>query len=109
MLRLFDDLKEMAEEYREKMLEAVAETDDELMEKYLGGEELTEAEIKAAIRKATIACKLCPVTCGTSYRNKGVQPMLDAVIDYMPAPTDSIWSTGMPAEAAVSVTQETIC
>ncbi|MBE6096104.1 MAG: elongation factor G [Schwartzia succinivorans] len=83
-----DDLKEMAEEYREKMLEAVAETDDELMEKYLGGEDLTEAEIKAAIRKATIACKLCPVTCGTSYRNKGVQPMLDAVIDYMPAPTD---------------------
>ena len=83
-----DDLKEMAEEYREKMLEAVAETDDALMEKYLGGEELTEAEIKAAIRKATIACKMCPVTCGTSYRNKGVQPMLDAVIDYMPAPTD---------------------
>ena len=83
-----DDLKEMAEEYREKMIEAVAETDDDLMEKYLGGEELTEAEIKAAIRKATIACKMCPVTCGTSYRNKGVQPMLDAVIDYMPAPTD---------------------
>ena len=83
-----DDLKEMAEEYREKMIEAVAETDDELMEKYIGGEELTEAEIKAAIRKATIACKMCPVTCGTSYRNKGVQPMLDAVIDYMPAPTD---------------------
>ena len=83
-----DDMVEMAEEYREKMLEAVAETDDDLMEKYLGGEELTEAEIKAAIRKATIACKLCPVTCGTSYRNKGVQPMLDAVIDYMPAPTD---------------------
>ena len=83
-----DDLKDMAEEYREKMIEAVAETDDELMEKYLGGEELTEAEIKAAIRKATIACKMCPVTCGTSYRNKGVQPMLDAVIDYMPAPTD---------------------
>ena len=78
----------MAEEYREKMIEAVAETDDDLMEKYLGGEELTEAEIKAAIRKATIACKMCPVTCGTSYRNKGVQPMLDAVIDYMPAPTD---------------------
>ncbi len=83
-----DELKDMAEEYREKMLEAVAETDDALMEKYLGGEELTEAEIKAAIRKATIACKMCPVTCGTSYRNKGVQPMLDAVIDYMPAPTD---------------------
>lgn len=83
-----EDLKETAEEWREKMLESVAECDDELMEKYLGGEEITEAEIKKAIRKATIACQMCPVTCGSSYRNKGVQPMLDAVIDYMPAPTD---------------------
>ncbi len=83
-----EDLKEIAEEWHEKMLEAVAESDDELMEKYLGGEEITEAEIKKAIRKATIACQMCPVTCGSSYRNKGVQPMLDAVIDYMPAPTD---------------------
>ena len=83
-----EDLKESAEEWREKMLESVAECDDELMEKYLGGEEITEAEIKKAIRKATIACQMCPVTCGSSYRNKGVQPMLDAVIDYMPAPTD---------------------
>ena len=83
-----DDMKDVADEYREKLLEAVAEFDDDLMEKYLGGEEVSEEEIKAAIRKATIACKMCPVTCGTSYRNKGVQPMLDAVVDYMPAPTD---------------------
>ena len=58
------------------------------LEKYLGGEEITEDEIKAVIRKGTVACKLCPVTCGTSYRNKGVQPLLDAIVDYMPAPTD---------------------
>ncbi|MGM9540396.1 elongation factor G [Anaerovibrio sp.] len=83
-----DDMQEIAEEYREKLLEAVAEVDDSLMEKYLGGEEITEAEIKAAIRKATIACTMTPVTCGTSYRNKGVQPMLDAIVDFMPAPTD---------------------
>ena len=82
------DLKDQADEYREKLLEAVAEVDDSLMEKYLGGEEISEDEIKSAIRKATIACKMCPVTCGTSYRNKGVQPMLDAIVDFMPAPTD---------------------
>ena len=83
-----EELQGLAEEWHEKMLESVAEFDDALMEKYLGGEEITEAEIKKAIRKATIACQMCPVTCGSSYRNKGVQPMLDAVIDYMPAPTD---------------------
>ena len=83
-----EDMQELAEEYREKLLEAVAEVDDSLMEKYLGGEEITEAEIKTAIRKATIACTMTPVTCGTSYRNKGVQPMLDAIVDFMPAPTD---------------------
>ena len=83
-----EDLKEQAEEYRDKLLEALAETDDGLMEKYLGGEELTEDEIRAALRKATIACQICPVTCGSSFKNKGVQPMLDAVVAYMPAPTD---------------------
>jgi hypothetical protein len=83
-----DDLKEQAEEYHDKLLEALAETDDGLMEKYLGGEELTEDEIRAALRKATIACQICPVTCGSSFKNKGVQPMLDAVVAYMPAPTD---------------------
>jgi len=83
-----EDMQDLAEEYREKLLEAVAEVDDSLMEKYLGGEEISEEEIKTAIRKATIACTMCPVTCGTSYRNKGVQPMLDAIVDFMPAPTD---------------------
>lgn len=83
-----EDLKEMAAEYHEKMIEAVAEIDDTLMEKYLGGEELTEEEIRKALRKGTIECKICPVTCGSSYKNKGVQPMLDAVVAYMPAPTD---------------------
>ena len=83
-----DDMKDQAEEYREILLEALSEFDDDFMEKYLGGEEITEDEIKAVIRKGTVSCKLCPVTCGTSYRNKGVQPLLDAIVDYMPAPTD---------------------
>ena len=82
------EYKEKAEEYRQKMLDSVAETDDELMMKYLEGEELTEEEIKAAIRKATIACEITPVVCGSSYKDKGIQPMLDAVVDYMPAPVD---------------------
>ncbi|QNH55281.1 elongation factor G [Selenomonas timonae] len=83
-----EEYKAQAEEYHEKLVEACAEADDELMEKYLGGEDVTEAEIRRAIRKATIACQMTPVTCGTSYRNKGVQPLLDAIVDYMPAPTD---------------------
>lgn len=83
-----EDMKEIAAKYRQILLDAVAECDDELMMKYLEGEELTEAEIKGAIRKATIACTMTPVVCGSSYKNKGVQPMLDAVVDYMPAPTD---------------------
>ena len=82
------DMKEKADEYRAALVEAVAESDDELMMKYLEGEELTEEEIIAGIRKATIACKMTPVCCGSSYKNKGVQPMLDAVIQFMPAPTD---------------------
>lgn len=82
------EYKEKAEEYRQKMLDAIAETDDELMMKYLEGEELTTEEIKAAIRKATIACEIFPIICGSSYKNKGIQPMLDAVVDYMPAPVD---------------------
>ena len=81
-------MKEKAEEYRQILLDAVAESDDELMMKYIEGEELTTEEIKAAIRKATIDCKMTPVLCGSSYKNKGVQPMLDAVIEYMPSPLD---------------------
>ncbi len=83
-----DDMKELAEKYREQLLEAVAEQDDELMEKYFGGEEITVDEIKAVIRKATIANTMVPVCCGTSYRNKGVQKLLDAIVDFMPSPLD---------------------
>ena len=83
-----DDMKDIAEEYREKLLEACSEQDDDFMEKYLGGEDITEEEIKRVIRKATVSCDMVPVTCGTSYRNKGVQPLLDAIVDFMPAPTD---------------------
>ncbi|MBO4779161.1 MAG: elongation factor G, partial [Selenomonadaceae bacterium] len=82
------DMLDMAEDYRDKLLEACAELDDDFMEKYLGGEEITVDEVKAIIRKATIDCKITPVTCGTSYKNRGVQPLLDAIVDYMPAPTD---------------------
>jgi elongation factor G len=83
-----EDLQEQAELYHQNLLDAVAESDDDLMMKYLEGEELTVEEIKQAIRRATIACKMTPVLCGSSYKNKGVQPLLDAVVEYMPAPTD---------------------
>ncbi|HBS08260.1 MAG TPA: elongation factor G, partial [Microbacterium sp.] len=82
------DLVEKAEEYRAKLLEAVAETDDELLEKYFGGEELTPEEIKGAVRKLTIAGEAYPVLCGSAFKNRGVQPMLDAVVDYLPSPLD---------------------
>ncbi len=83
-----DDMKEQAQEYHDKLIEAVAETDEELMMKYLEGEELTKEEIKAALRKATISNEIVPVVCGSSYKNRGVQKLLDAIVDYMPAPTD---------------------
>ena len=83
-----EDMKDIAEEYRNALIEHVAEQDDALLEKFFEGEELTVEEIKGCIRKATIANTMVPVVCGTSYRNKGVQLLLDAVIDYMPAPTD---------------------
>ena len=83
-----EDMMDIAEDYRDKLLEACAEQDDDFMEKYLGGDSVTEDEIKAVIRKATLDCKMTPVTCGTSYKNRGVQPLLDAIVDYMPAPTD---------------------
>ncbi|MDM7854340.1 elongation factor G [Cellulomonas alba] len=82
------DLVEKAEQYRAELLEAVAETDDALLEKFLGGEELTVEEIKGGIRKLTIASEAYPVLCGSAFKNKGVQPMLDAVIDYLPSPVD---------------------
>ena len=83
-----DDMKEQAQEYHDKLWEAAAELDEDLMMKYLEGEEISQAEVKAAIRKGTIANEVIPVLCGTAYRNKGVQMLLDAIIDYMPAPTD---------------------
>lgn len=83
-----EDMKDEVEDLREKICEAAAEASDELMEKYLGGEELTIEEIKAAIRKQTIDCKLFPVFCGSAYKNKGIQMLLDAVIDYLPSPLD---------------------
>jgi elongation factor G len=82
------DLKEKADEYRHALLETVAESDDALLEKYFGGEELTVAEIKGAIRKMTVASQLYPVLCGSAFKNRGVQPMLDAVVDYLPTPLD---------------------
>ena len=83
-----EDMKEQAQEYRDKLIEAVAETDEDLMMKYLEGEELSKDEIKAALRKATISNEIVPVVCGSSYKNRGVQKLLDAIVDYMPAPTD---------------------
>ena len=83
-----EDMKELAQKYHDELIEHVAEMNDELMEKFFGGEELTVDEIKDQIRKSTIENKMVPVTCGTSYRNKGVQMLLDAIVDYMPAPTD---------------------
>ena len=83
-----EDMKEMAQEYREKMIESVAEQDEELMMKYLEGEELTEDEIKSGLRKGTLANKIVTVCCGSSYKNKGVQELLNAIVDYMPSPLD---------------------
>ena len=89
------ELQEKAEEYREKLIEAIAETDEELMEKYFAGEELTEEEIKKGIKKATLNLEIVPMLCGTAFKNKGVQPLLDAVIDYLPAPTEVTWIKGI--------------
>ena len=83
-----EDLQDLAEEWREKLVEAVAETDEELMERYLEGDEISEEELKAAIRKATCAAEFYPVLCGSAFKNKGVQLMLDAVVDYLPSPLD---------------------
>ena len=98
-----DDMKELAEKYRAELIEHVAEQDDELLEKYLGGEELTVDEIKRTIRKSCIANTMVPVTCGTSYRNKGVQKLLDAIVDYMPAPTDVAAIRGINPETEEEV------
>ena len=99
------ELEEKAQEYREKMIEAVAETDDELMEKYLGGEELTNDEIKAGIKAGCIDMTFIPMLCGTAFKNKGVQTLLDAVVDYLPAPTEvsNIKGTKVDSNEEISV------
>ena len=83
-----DDMMSLAQEYRDKLLEAISDFDDEVMELYLGGEDVPADKIRAVIRKATCDVKMVPVTCGTSYKNKGVQKLLDAIVDYMPSPLD---------------------
>ncbi|MFZ9579822.1 MAG: elongation factor G [Ilumatobacteraceae bacterium] len=94
------DMKEQADQYREELMETIATSDDELMEKYLGGEEISEAEIKRAIRKGTLAFDFVPILCGSAFKNKGVQPMLDAVVDYLPSPLDIPPAQGVkPGEA----------
>jgi elongation factor G len=98
-----EELREQAAIYRTELIEAATEADDTLMEKYLGGEELTEAEIKQGLRKLTIACKITPMVCGSSYKNKGVQPMLDAVIDYLPSPLEVPPIEGVDAETGETI------
>ncbi len=100
------DMAEKAEEYRLALVEAIAETDDELFEKYCGGEEISLEELKVALRAATIANKIVPVTCGTSYKNKGVQKLLDAIVDYMPAPTDIPAIKGVNPDTEEDVVRE---
>src|SRR5207248_7663519 len=84
-----DDMRELVKEYREKMIEGLAEVDEHLMEKYVHGEAISPEELKAAVRKGTITMKLFPVLCGASFKNKRVQPLLDAVIDFLPSPHDT--------------------
>jgi len=97
------DLVDQANEYRELLVEEVSSVDDALMEKYLGGEEITKEELKAAIRLATLEIKICPVICGSSFKNKGVQNLLDAVLDYMPAPTDIPPIQGVDAQTEAPI------
>jgi len=97
------DMLEKAQEYHDAMVESICETDEELFEKYCEGEEISVDELKAALRAATIANKIVPVVCGTSYKNKGVQKLLDAVIDFMPAPTDIPAITGVDADSGEEI------
>ncbi len=101
-----DELKEKAEEYREKLIEAVAENDDELMEKYLSGEEINTEEIKKGIKKGTLDMTMTPMLCGSAFKNKGVQTLLDAVVDYLPAPTEVSWIKGIDPKTGEEVEVE---
>jgi elongation factor G len=101
-----EDMRELAEEYREKMIEACAEQDEELTMKFLEGEELTVEEIKRGLRLGTINVKLTPVVCGSSFKNKGVQPMIDAVVDYLPSPVDIPAVVGVDVESGEEITRQ---
>ena len=101
-----ENMRDLAEEYRQKLIEAVADEDEAIMEKYLEGEEISEEEIKHAIRKGTIANRIVPVCCGTSYRNKGVQPLLNAIVDYMPSPLDIPPAQGTSLDGEEVITTE---
>ena len=101
-----EELRDLAEEYREKLLDAVSFEDESIMEKYFEGEEIPEEQIKAAIRKGTIANRIVPVVCGTSYRNKGVQPLLNAIVDYMPYPLDIPAVQGTSIDGDETITTE---
>ncbi|NLL19905.1 MAG: elongation factor G [Clostridia bacterium] len=106
MAEIPEDMVDLVQEYREKLLEAVAEVDEELMVKYLEGEELTVEEIKRGIRQATINVKFIPVLCGSSFKNKGVQPLLDAVVDYLPSPLDIPSVRGIDEETGAEIHRE---
>ena len=101
-----ENMRDLAEEYRQKLIEAVADEDEAIMEKYLEGEEISEEEIKRAIRKGTIENRIVPVCCGTSYRNKGVQPLLNAIVDYMPSPLDIPPAQGTSLDREEVITTE---
>ena len=100
-----EDMRDLAAEYRDKLLEAVSDFDDEIMELYLNGEDVPAEKIKAAIRKATVSVQMVPVTCGTSYKNKGVQKLLDAIVDYMPSPLDVPAIEGINPKSGETVTR----
>ncbi len=106
VIEIPEELREKAEEYREKLIEAVAETDEELLEKYLGGEELTVEEIKKGIKKGTLDMSITPMLCGSAFKNKGVQTLLDAVVDYLPAPTEVDWIKGIDPKTGEEVSVE---
>ncbi|WP_187647795.1 elongation factor G [Nitrosophilus labii] len=106
VIEIPEDLKDKAEEYREKLIEAVAETDDELMEKYLSGEELSVDEIKKGIKTGTLDMSITPMLCGSAFKNKGVQTLLDAVVDYLPAPTEVDWIKGVDPKTGEEVSVE---
>lgn len=102
-----DDLKAKADEFREKLVEAAAESDDKLLEKYLSDHKLTKEEVKQGLRKATIEAQIIPVVCGTAFKNRGVQPMLDAIVDYLPSPLDKKAVIGLDPKSGGDVQRET--